>query len=238
MIGRKLSTRMAAGILATLGLAAPVFASGEFIWPIGGLITSTWLYPNGTVHSGSADIAGPSWTLIGAGRSGNAYAYWEGGGCGNYSYLTHGAGYVTLYCHQVRWPILGGGQWVGTNQNIGYRGSTGWSTGPRVHYAIKRWGARLIIPGIWIGQWVSRGNWVPGTYWGLSGSAPAPGVIFHAKVAVGALNVRTGPSTGYGIVRSLGYGTVVNVYGTSGSWYKIIYGGYYRWIAGWLTWRV
>ncbi len=236
MNGRMIA--MTASVTLALGAAAPVsMASGEFIWPISGRITSTHVYPGGATHSGSADIANVSWTQIGAGRAGNAYAYWEGGGCGNYSYLNHGAGYTSLYCHQVRWPVAGGGAWVGTNQLIGYVGSTGWSTGPHCHYAIKRWGARLVIPGIWIGQYVYRGNWVPGTYYGLSGSSSSS-VLFRAKVVTSGLNVRTGPSTGYGIVGSLGYGTIVNVYGTSGSWYKILYGGYYRWIAGWYTVRV
>ena len=61
---------------------------------------------------------------------------------------------------------------------------------------------------------------------------------FQAKVSVYGVNVRTGAGTGYAIVGSLGYGSVVNVYGTSAGWYMIIYGGYYRWIAGWYTVRV
>ena len=155
---------MAVGLLGAA--ASPVMAWGEFSWPNTGRITSTWLYPNGTVHSGSADIAAPSWSWISASHQGNAYRYWQSGGCGNYSLLIHRNGYRTNYCHQVRWPLYGGGRWVNRNQLIGYVGTTGHSTGPHCHYTIFRWGARLRIPGIWIGKWVVRTGIVPGSYWG------------------------------------------------------------------------
>ncbi len=232
-----------AAALVTAAMVPTAGAAGEFVWPNTGRISSTWRYPGGAIHSGSADIAAPSWTQIGAGRHGSARAAWEGGGCGNYVYITHTSGYSTLYCHMVQRPSVGGGQSVATNQLIGYVGSTGHSTGPHCHYAIKRWGARLIIPNIYIGLYVNRGRAVPGSWSGLtattsSSSTSTSGAKFRAKVAVSVLNVRTGPSTGYSIVGTLRYGTIVGVYATSGSWYKISYGGNYRWIAGWLTARV
>lgn len=84
----------------------------------------------------------------------------------------------------------------------------------------------------WASAWI---RYVRGTTTSTSTSAR---VLFRARVTSGPLNVRTGPGTGYRIVGSLGTGTTVNVYGTSGSWYKILYGGYYRWIAGGYTRRV
>ncbi len=137
----------------------------------------------------------------------------------------------------VQWPNVYSGQWVGANQHIGYVGSSGWSTGPHCHYAIYRYGVRLAVPGVWIGLWVNRGWWVPGSWYGLSGGSTSS-VLFQAKVVAWSLAVRTGPDTGYSIVGGLPYGTIANVYGTSGSWYKIIYAGYYRWVAGWYTIRV
>lgn len=242
---KKLLGTVAASLLFGLG-ASGAWASGEFIWPINGRITSTWKYPDGSIHSGSADIANVSWTQIGAGRFGSARPAWEGGGCGNYVYISHASGYTTLYCHMVQWPSVRSGQSVSTNQLIGYVGSTGHSTGPHCHYAIKRWGTRLIIPNIYIGLYVYRGRAVPGSYSGLSGTSTTTppttttnaAVQFQARVTSGPLNVRTGPSTGYSIVGSLSTGTVVNVYGTSNNWYKISYGGNYRWIAGWFTAKV
>ncbi len=84
----------------------------------------------------------------------------------------------------------------------------------------------------WASAWI---RYVRGTSTSTSTSSR---VLFRARVVSGSLNVRTGPGTGYGIVGSLGVGATVNVYGTSGSWYKISYGGYYRWIAGGYTRRV
>ena len=73
------------------------------------------------------------------------------------------------------------------------------------------------------------------------GAAPMPppsSGSFRARVAVSALNVRTGPGLGFRIAGLLHDGAVVSVSGTSGGWYKILYGGSYRWIAGWYTRRV
>jgi cell wall-associated NlpC family hydrolase len=42
-----------------------------------------------------------------------------------------------------------------------------------------------------------------------------------AEVTASALNVRSGPSTGYRVITSLPRGTVVKIVGTSGSWSKI-----------------
>lgn len=164
-------TSLTGGMLvlgAVAAMSGPAQAAGEFIWPTTGWLSSTHRYSNGAYHSGSADIATGYWSWILASRQGYAYAYWQGGGCGNYSYLVHSGGYRTNYCHQVRWPLAGGGRWVGRGQLIGYVGSTGWSTGPHVHYTIFRWGVRQVIPYIWIGKWVYRGYWVPGNWWGMS----------------------------------------------------------------------
>ena len=170
MIGIKRGAGLATAAFAGLfiSLAAPrTTEASAFVWPTSGTLSATAWYPSGAVHSGSADIANGYWTGIGASRFGNAYASYEGGGCGYYVYINHASGYQTLYCHMIQWPSVGGGQWVNTNQHIGYIGTTGHSTGPHCHFAIRRWGARLVIPGIWIGQWVNRGAGVPGTYWGL-----------------------------------------------------------------------
>ena len=237
MNGRTMATTAALLGLFVAPLATE--AAGEFVWPVNGRLTATTRYPGGADHQGaSADIAAPMWTPIGASRAGSSGAHWEGGGCGNYAWITHPAGYITLYCHMVTRPVSGN---VGTNQTIGYIGVTGNTTGPHVHWAIRRYGTRLAVPGAYIGMTVRRGAWVPGTYSGLSGGSTTTTtarVLFRARVTSGPLNVRTGPGTGYARVGSLATGTTVNVYGTSGSWYKISYGGAYRWIAGWYTRRV
>ncbi len=233
MSTHKTLATVAFGLLWATAGTAP---AADFVWPTSGTITSTHLYSNGAVHDGSADIGAPYWRAIGAARGGSAYAWRDWYGANGVT-IYHGSGYSTDYGHFVQWASVGGGQWVGQNQHIGYVGSTGWSTGPHCHFAIRRWNARLVIPGIWIGQWVNRGWGVPGWYSGIS--VASSGVQFRAKVTAGAgVNVRTGPGAGYARVGGLYYGNIVNVYGTSGGWYKIIFGGYYRWIAGWYTVRI
>ena len=146
--------------LVVVGLAGLVattaFAEG-FTWPVSGTITATHVYAGGAYHSGSADIGAPYWRGIGASHRGWTYARWESGGCGYYVSMSHGNGYTSLYCHMVRWPSTWNGRYVYRNTHIGYVGSTGHSTGPHVHFAIRRWGVRYRIPNIWRGKWVNRG---------------------------------------------------------------------------------
>ncbi len=59
-----------------------------------------------------------------------------------------------------------------------------------------------------------------------------PAALYPVKVTVASLNVRTGPGSTYAKVGTLSGGTVVKVYAESGGWYKIIFGGCYRWILG------
>ncbi|MDE2589513.1 MAG: M23 family metallopeptidase, partial [Patescibacteria group bacterium] len=108
--------------------------SGGFIWPIRGIITQyfTWY------HTG-LDIAGPVGTPIYAAKAGIA----DEASCGwNYGYgchvlLDNGGGYQTMYAHMVTQPVIGAGQSVTQGQLIGYRGSTGRSTGPHTHFEIR-----------------------------------------------------------------------------------------------------
>ena len=72
----------------------------------------------------------------------------------------------------------------------------------------------------------------------VSSKAAPAATTFRAMVTTPVLNVRSGPGTGYAIVGTLRSGAVVTVYGTSGGWYKIVYGGAYRWILGSYTRKV
>lgn len=60
--------------------------------------------------------------------------------------------------------------------------------------------------------------------------APAPATSYVKTVA--NLNMRTGPSTGYGILATIPVGTRVQTSGMSGGWYKVIYNGNTGWVAG------
>jgi murein DD-endopeptidase MepM/ murein hydrolase activator NlpD len=57
------------------------------------------------------------------------------GGYGNVIIIDHGRGNRTLYAHLSRFaPKMRVGQRVNQGQVIGYVGSTGWATGPHLHY--------------------------------------------------------------------------------------------------------
>ena len=54
---------------------------------------------------------------------------------GYYVVINHGDGYSTLYGHMTNYCVSEG-QGVAGGQTIGYVGSTGWSTGPHLHYTV------------------------------------------------------------------------------------------------------
>ena len=58
-------------------------------------------------------------------------------GYGNYVVIGHGDGFMTLYGHLDR-LLVSPGQYVQAGQVIGLLGSTGWSTGPHVHFEIRK----------------------------------------------------------------------------------------------------
>ena len=102
------------------------------IWPLRGPVTSEFGPRRGVFHPG-IDIAAPSGTPIHAAKTGTViFAGWEGGD-GNYTCIDHGGGFSTCYAHQSSIAV-GDGQSVSQGQVIGYEGSTGFSTGPHLHF--------------------------------------------------------------------------------------------------------
>ncbi|MDR0890202.1 MAG: peptidoglycan DD-metalloendopeptidase family protein [Oscillospiraceae bacterium] len=89
---------------------------------------------NYTFHTG-VDLAASQGTAIYATKSGTVtgatYTYTYG----NYVTINHGDGYSSLYGHMTHY-VVSNGQYVEQGQVIGYVGSTGWSTGPHLHFNI------------------------------------------------------------------------------------------------------
>lgn len=106
-------------------------------WPTDGRITSGFGWRWGRLHKG-VDIAGPVGTPIFSAAPGRViYAGWNSGGYGNLVKLRHYDGSVTLYAHNSS-ILVRRGQTVGQGQMIARMGSTGYSTGPHLHFEIHR----------------------------------------------------------------------------------------------------
>ena len=88
-------------------------------------------------HRG-VDYAAPQGTPIKAAGDGRIEFRGRRGGYGNVITIQHGQGVETLYAHMSRFASgINRGTRVKQGQTIGYVGSTGWSTGPHLHYEFR-----------------------------------------------------------------------------------------------------
>ncbi len=116
-----------------------------FRWPLDAKwkrITSTFGYrgemPIGTSDHDGLDIAADMNTPVYAGRSGVIQTRKYSESAGNYIELNHENGLVSQYMHMVKFAAgIKPGLRVKRGQLIGYVGSTGWSTGPHLHFGVK-----------------------------------------------------------------------------------------------------
>ena len=110
----------------------PGYATGRLVWPARGGITDS--YRPG--HPG-IDIAAVHGVPIYAADGGVVRsAFWKGN-YGNQVVIDHRNGFVTSYSHLSSFGV-GAGQLVAKGSVIGYNGSTGYSTGPHLHFEVIR----------------------------------------------------------------------------------------------------
>jgi murein DD-endopeptidase MepM/ murein hydrolase activator NlpD len=128
-------------------LQAGVTAGGHralagFVLPLRGAITSRFGFRRHPIfrlrqfHQG-LDIAAPRGTPVAAASGGRVlFAGWYGG-YGKLVVLDHGQGLSSLYGH-LSVILVRPGQIVTRGQVLGRVGSTGYSTGPHLHYEIRQ----------------------------------------------------------------------------------------------------
>lgn len=121
--------------------------SKGWVWPVpysNSYVTSPYGYRNDPIsgaykfHSG-IDISMPNAmgkNLV-AVKSGTViFTKYSNSGYGNYVMVDHGGGYVSLYAH-CKSLAVSTGQYVNQGQVIAYIGTSGYSTGPHVHFEIR-----------------------------------------------------------------------------------------------------
>ncbi len=116
--------------------APPAQTAGDgWAWPAVGPLTSTF----GPWHPLGIDVGIPSGTPVRAARAGTVI-FAGGNPCCSYGYhviVDNGDGYETTYAHFSAFNVQIGDQ-VAQGQVLGLSGSTGHSTGPHLHFEIRR----------------------------------------------------------------------------------------------------
>ena len=125
--------------------------SGSFGYPVGGSTYVSSGYGNrsasisGWSFHGGIDITGGNiyGRPVYASRGGTVIAaIWSSSGYGNHVIIDHGDGYTTVYGHCSSLSVTTG-QTVSKGQQIANVGSTGNSTGPHLHFEIRKNGVKV-----------------------------------------------------------------------------------------------
>lgn len=119
-----------------------VLGTGRMIWPVKGRISSNFgwrMHPilkKRKFHSG-LDLAVASGTGVMAADSGRVLVSGWNGGYGYFIAIDHGNGISTAYGHNSR-LLVNEGDIVTKGQTIALSGSTGLSTGPHLHFEVRK----------------------------------------------------------------------------------------------------
>ena len=117
---------------STLGFISPLPGGAYVTCAYGWRIHPIW--GDERFHSG-VDLGASQGTPIYAIAAGTVTTATYGDANGYYVSISHGNGYGSVYCHMTNY-IVSVGDSVSQGQVIGYVGSTGWSTGPHLHFEI------------------------------------------------------------------------------------------------------
>lgn len=123
----------------------PTGATGALVWPADGPITSPFgwrthpIFGTQTFHTGIDIGADYGDTVVAADGGVVIYADWMGG-YGKAVIIDHGGGISTLYAHNSQ-LVVSEGQRVQKGQQISLVGTTGYSTGPHLHFEVRQNGS-------------------------------------------------------------------------------------------------
>lgn len=125
------------------------YAGGIMKWPTPGYtrVSSPYgmrihpIYKVKKMHTG-IDIDAPSGAKIIAANSGKVIMAGWNGGYGNCVIIDHGGGLATLYAHQSKILVKVGDK-VERGETIGKVGTTGLSTGPHLHFEVRKNGSTV-----------------------------------------------------------------------------------------------
>jgi len=113
--------------------------SGSLVWPLPGRSRGGGvgprihpIYGHNSCHTG-IDIGAPSGTKVQAADQGSVATITRGGPYGNAVLVVHSGGLTTFYAHLSSTSVKVG-QSLNRGQEVGKVGSTGWSTGPHLHF--------------------------------------------------------------------------------------------------------
>lgn len=111
--------------------------TGRFQWPVLGRITQGYWYGHRAI-----DIGAPTGSAVLAADGGFvSFAGWTDVGYGYLIVIDHANGFATYYAHLSNMYVYAG-QAVERGQVVGAVGSTGWSTGPHLHFEVRYYGAQ------------------------------------------------------------------------------------------------
>lgn len=110
------------------------YSGGSFAWPVAGGYISQYFHYG---HYG-IDIAADPGVRVKAAAGGTViFAGWKSNGGGYQVWIAHGSGLYTTYNHMMSVSV-GRGQHVARGQQVGRIGSSGYSTGPHLHFEVWR----------------------------------------------------------------------------------------------------
>jgi murein DD-endopeptidase MepM/ murein hydrolase activator NlpD len=136
-------------VVAVAAPAGPMMRAMAFAEPVPGHAINSKFgmrrlggEPGARMHKG-VDIAAPIGTSVYATAEGVVLRIgYDPAGYGNFIEMRHPNGMTSLYGHLSRVDVASGDD-VGPRQRIGLVGSTGYSTGPHLHFEVRRDGGQV-----------------------------------------------------------------------------------------------